>query len=74
MLMMNYLIVLLPEPPVISKMGIKCQPRRLGMLVTSRRDNEHSRSTSIHNQVMLRQFCCIEGFEVTGGHSSVRLS
>lgn len=71
MLKMDYLIVLLPEPPVINNTGIKCQPRRLHILVASRRDNEHIRSTSIHSQMMRRQFCCIGGFEVTGGHSSV---
>lgn len=40
---MDYLIVLLPEP-VISKTGIKCQPRYLRMLVAWH-DNEHPRST-----------------------------
>lgn len=71
MLNMDYPIVLLPKPPIMGKTGIKCQPRRLRMFVASRCDNEHTRSTSVHNQVMIRQFRCIWGFEVTGGHSSV---
>lgn len=71
MLKMDYLIVLLPKPPVMSKTGRKCQLRRFGILGASRRHNEHTRSTSIHNKMMLRQFCCIGGFELTGGHPSV---